>query len=438
MRWPLLLRLACAVAHVSVSLQPSGSTDLDDLELVAVSLAESKENDHAAIADGLWAQLKTVGFLKVTDVEGFDEAALLAANMAVHALPADTKQRLYRNADRAESANLIRGYIPIYPNDPSHKEMFDQGMPLAENPSQWGVEPQQWNSSFMYEATPYPGDDQDLAIRGVLNDHFRALEKAGRRILGYLALKLGKRQDFFEQWFEQGSLSTLRHIHYKPRTTSAVDDSLLNEEQLRMVTPPHTDSGLLTMLSTFGFPGLQVRVCREESGGSPEACTYKAVRPLGKNELVVNVGAVLARLSGYQLQATYHRVLDIGTERYSSPFFLDPAYAARIGALSEGTDGKPRLSALFEEGEWERAPVWSVASSGSGRLRKTDDAVLYGDLLLARLKDSFVEWSDFEVPDRRARAAVERLQKGGLATFDQDPNAKRGFGTAGAGHGAGD
>ena len=56
---------------------------------------------------------------------------------------------------------------------------------------------------------------------------------------------------------------------------------------------------------------------------------YKSVKPK-INQLVVNIGDTLSRVTNFQVKATKHRVLDIGIERFSSPFFLDPKYAAII------------------------------------------------------------------------------------------------------------
>ena len=45
----------------------------------------------------------------------------------------------------------------------------------------------------------------------------------------------------------------------------------------------------------------------------------------------MNIGETLSKISGYKIKATRHRVLDIGVERYSSPFFMEPKHSARIG-----------------------------------------------------------------------------------------------------------
>ena len=39
---------------------------------------------------------------------------------------------------------------------------------------------------------------------------------------------------------------------------------------------------------------------------------------------------MLSRITNGKLKATKHRVLDIGVERYSSPYFFEPHYGAQI------------------------------------------------------------------------------------------------------------
>ena len=76
------------------------------------------------------------------------------------------------------------------------------------------------------------------------------------RLLEYLALGLGKERSFFKDWFENDSLSTYRAIHNAPRKNNIVDSSALCEDLFKLTTPEHSDSGFLTILSTFGYPGL--------------------------------------------------------------------------------------------------------------------------------------------------------------------------------------
>ena len=54
------------------------------------------------------------------------------------------------------------------------------------------------------------------------------------------------------------------------------------------------------------------------------------------------------RISGFKLKSTVHRVLDIGVQRLSSPFFLEPAYYSQVPSdvLAEIKDND------FLYGEW--------------------------------------------------------------------------------------
>ena len=75
-------------------------------------------------------------------------------------------------------------------------------------------------------------------------------------MLEYIAIGLGKKRNFFAPWFEKDSLGTFRTIHYLPRSVTGVKTNELDYAGKKLITPEHADSGFLTLLSTFGFPGL--------------------------------------------------------------------------------------------------------------------------------------------------------------------------------------
>jgi isopenicillin N synthase-like dioxygenase len=104
-----------------------------------------------------------------------------------------------------------------------------------------------------------------------------------------------------------------------PRKAGVVDSSKLSAESFKLTTPAHKDSGFITILSTLGFPGLEVLINGE----------FKAVRPK-ENHLVVNLGLTFEQMTNGHYKATTHRVLDIDIERFSMPFFLRPKYSAVI------------------------------------------------------------------------------------------------------------
>lgn len=97
------------------------------------------------------------------------------------------------------------------------------------------------------------------------------MHKLGIKLMSHIAEGLGKPSDFFDKWFIENTCSTFRIIRYLPRNTGLVNQDSLNNEDLKFTTPIHTDSGFLTLLSTFSYPGLQVDV---------GAGVYRSVRPV--------------------------------------------------------------------------------------------------------------------------------------------------------------
>ena len=330
-------------------------------ELFGLHAIDMTRTDEARMRDELMAQMSTVGFLVLTNIPDYDEAAYLRACKALHALSPAQKRRLYLRHDEAGNANIYRGYQPFKANDASHKEFFDQGFALSMLSESERAFP-------LYEATPFPLEPELAWIRGAFDKVFLSWYGLALRVVRLLAEGLGKPRNYFDAWFVGGSLSTFRTIHYLPRRAGVVDSSDMSAEDRSLTTPPHADSGFLTFLATFGYPGLQVLVDGK----------YRSVAPMN-NTLVVNLGDTFARITHYRLKATFHRVLDINEERYSSPMFLEPKYSARI----------PK--GLLE----------SDRSRADERVGEED--VMFGDWLIRRMMHSYVEWKTFQVPESRKR-----------------------------------
>jgi isopenicillin N synthase-like dioxygenase len=56
---------------------------------------------------------------------------------------------------------------------------------------------------------------------------------------------------------------------------------------------------------------------------------FRSIKPV-PNAFVINIGDMLSRITNYNLKSTLHRVIDIGEDRYSSPFFFEPYYEAKF------------------------------------------------------------------------------------------------------------
>jgi isopenicillin N synthase-like dioxygenase len=149
------------------------------------------------------------------------------------------------------------------------------------------------------------------------------LQALSAKLLSLLATSLGKPSTFFDHYLED-SLSTLRLLHYPPVPAARQQD---------LICTPHTDSGVLTLLHQDQTGGLEVR----NSNGEWIPAPYVP------GSMVVNIGDLMAKVSGGRWVATFHRVRSAKREdgleakgRYSVPFFFEPG----MNCIVETVDGE--------------------------------------------------------------------------------------------------
>lgn len=175
----------------------------------------------------------------------------------------------------------------------------------------------------------------------VTSEVFRRLETAGRELLKAIAVYLGLQEDYFEPKVIQGN-SILRAIHYFP----IEDPDSLPEDAVR--AGAHEDINLITLLIGASADGLEV-LTREG--------TWYPVKARGE-DIVVNVGDMLQRLTNNKLKSTTHRVVNpprelMTTSRFSVPFFLHPKANMSLVALESCVDaGHPKAYPDVTAGEY--------------------------------------------------------------------------------------
>lgn len=152
---------------------------------------------------------------------------------------------------------------------------------------------------------------------------YQMLEKTGVYVLRALALFLDLEEHYFDDFVKNGN-SILRPIHYPPIT---------EEPKNAVRAAAHGDINLITLLMGAQGKGLQVQ---NHNGDWIDAMA-------APDELVINVGDMLARLSNNRLKSTIHRVVNPpkenwGTSRYSIPFFLHPISAMPLNCLDNCID----------------------------------------------------------------------------------------------------
>jgi isopenicillin N synthase-like dioxygenase len=147
---------------------------------------------------------------------------------------------------------------------------------------------------------------------------YKGFDTSGKYLLQAIAIYLGLDEHYFDDKIHNGN-SILRAIHYPPITTEP--KSSIRAEQ-------HEDINLITLLVGASADGLQILDKQDN---------WVPVTSLPE-QIVVNVGDMLQRLTNNRLKSTTHRVVNPpremwGTSRYSIPFFLHPKSGMKLDAL---------------------------------------------------------------------------------------------------------
>ncbi len=191
------------------------------------------------------------------------------------------------------------------------------------------------------EKDEYPDNVQIDEVPGfteTFNQAYRAFEKSGKALLQAIALYLGLDEHFFDEHIENGN-SILRAIHYPP---------IKEEPKSAIRAEQHEDINLITLLVGASADGLQILTKQNE---------WVGVTSLPE-QIVVNVGDMLQRLTNNKLRSTTHRVVNPpkemwNTSRYSIPFFLHPKGKMSLACLPSCIDEQhPKAFADATAGEY--------------------------------------------------------------------------------------
>jgi isopenicillin N synthase-like dioxygenase len=146
----------------------------------------------------------------------------------------------------------------------------------------------------------------------VTKEVYEKLEYAGVNLLKAISVYLELDENYFADKVHNGN-SILRGIHYFP----IADPDSLPADAVR--AGAHEDINLITLLIGASADGLEVLTVDGK---------WFPVKAQGE-DIVVNVGDMLQRLTNNKLKSTTHRVVNPPRElmknsRYSVPFFLHP------------------------------------------------------------------------------------------------------------------
>jgi isopenicillin N synthase-like dioxygenase len=273
-------------------------------------------NTKASFVQSLGAAYESVGFVSVTNHGLSDKliAELYEYVQSFFSLPVDEKKK-YEIVELAGQRGFTSfGREHAKGSDaPDLKEFFQFGQIVEDADPMKSIYPDNVQVS------------QIPAFNPTLENAYRDYEKTGKALLQAIALYLGLDELYFDEHIYKGN-SILRCIHYPP-ITQAPKNAMRAEQ--------HEDINLITLLVGASADGLQILNKQGE---------WIGVTSL-PNQIVVNVGDMLQRLTNNKLRSSTHRVVNPpealwGSPRFSMPFFLHPVSEMSLSCLESCIDSE--------------------------------------------------------------------------------------------------
>ncbi len=277
-------------------------------ELSLEQFTDGNDADKSKFIDDLFTGLKYFGFIIIKDhpvpIPLLDKAYELSEKL--FSLDVETKNKYICKEGKGQ-----RGYTPFgteHAKDNHHpdlKEFWHVGQLLNE-------------SHELYESYPkniWPTEVNQF--EETFTNIYKSLEDVGKTILSALSHSLQVEQSYFENMVRDGS-SILRLLHYPPIPEGA-DPNCVR-------AAAHEDINLITILVSATTSGLEL-LDRNNNWLPVETA---------KNNLIVDAGDMLSRITNEVIPSTTHRVVNPKGEnknRYSMPFFMHPHPKAMLSCI---------------------------------------------------------------------------------------------------------
>ncbi|KAJ4390883.1 hypothetical protein N0V93_004482 [Gnomoniopsis smithogilvyi] len=318
------------------------ATDFSALPIVDLSPLSNANTSRQTLNDlstELDRVFRTTGFAYLTNPPlSFCHEDVFGLAHEFFSLPVDEKMKAATKmfvGYGASHQNTYRGYFPPQSGNPDNlKEGFEIGPGKHEDSDLLRTTQHarvKTPTIQLNEANVWPSPKVfPRKSKKELEQLYRELQTLSRQLLSLLAVALGESEYIFEdEGWMNNSISTLRLLHYPPQPGA----QRARDNGVKLCCTPHTDSGILTLLHQDPTGGLEVRNARGEWVAAPYL----------PGSLVVNIGDLMARVSGGRYVATMHRVRaggsnkEDGMGRFSVPFFFEPGEDCLIRSV-EGDD----------------------------------------------------------------------------------------------------
>ena len=277
------------------------------------------EQQKKSFSDGIGKAFNETGFVTITN-HGMSKELMAELYVEVKKL-FELQEEIKKKYEIVDLAGQ-RGYT-----SKGREKAKDSNTPDLKEFWQVG----QFVEGEMMSKEEYPDNilvDELPRFNEITKEVFKKLEYAGTHILRAIAVYLGLDEFYFDAKIKNGN-SILRAIHYFP---------IQNPDELAadaVRAGAHEDINLITLLIGASADGLEV-LTRDGEWYPIKAHV---------DDIVVNVGDMLQRLTNNKLKSTTHRVVNpprelMGTSRYSVPFFLHPRSEMNLACLESCIDAE--------------------------------------------------------------------------------------------------
>lgn len=281
------------------------------------------DEDHAATVQAVRKACLEFGFFYIAG-HGIETATatVLQQSKLLFDLPVTEKKAV-------SDATLSRGYTAMREEtlDPPNQTTGDTKEGFYISVNDISVDDPRFNPAKLAgpnqwpDATKCPSMQDPVAFKTTMLTYMDQITAVSIAIVRLIAESLGLPPHHFDDAIvaKNEPLASLRLLHYEA-TASNVNAGIY-------ACGAHTDYGMITVLLTDDNDGLLIY---DKRGG----CQEWVPVPTKTDCLVVNLGDMLERWTNGVYCSTLHRVVnETGRERYSAPFFLEPAFDTVVECL---------------------------------------------------------------------------------------------------------
>eukprot|EP00536_Pseudo-nitzschia_multiseries_P004276 jgi/Psemu1/253472/estExt_Genewise1Plus.C_700068 len=241
--------------------------------------------------------------------------SVFAASKTLFDLPLEEKTKL-------SDKTMSRGYTAMQEEtlDLSHQTEGDtrEGYYIGR---EIPVDDPRYSPAKLRGPNQWPDTSVLPSFQPIMEDYHSRATALAMNVVRLIAQGLGLEESHFDSDFRE-SISTLRLLHYSGRVS--------DPDKGIFACGAHSDYGIVTLLLTDEHPGLQIYYQDEWIDVPPRPRSF-----------VVNIGDMLEIWTNGMYKSTLHRVLTktpCSDDRYSIPFFFDPAYETVVKCLETCTN----------------------------------------------------------------------------------------------------